>query len=213
MAAGNQRSSQRLRLAKPLLGMLGSDNVLILDIGMGGALIEHHGPLAATPPVRLLFRWKTEDVEFTATPQKSEVIRGDGAASISHTEISFLAPVGNSEGALGDMMATLVGEVLAAQRLNASGDRTDGGDFLSTLGNARRSRSRGYVTYRLDGDGNWMRSSTRSPQQPDNGFTVAQYEDDEDLRVLCRAWEMGDAEARQLIRLVAEMSARTVRKV
>ena len=213
MAADGQRGFQRLRLAKPILGMLNSDNVLLLDIGMSGALIEHHGLLDIHNPVRLLFRWKNEDVEFQGEALASEIIRGDGPSSISHTELAFLKPVGNSERALGDMMATLIGEVLVAQRLNASGERTDRGDFLSTLGAARRSRSRGYVTYRLDAQGNWTRSSTRSPQQPENGFTVAQYEDDEDLRVLCRAWDIGDDEARQLIHLLAEMSARTVRKV
>ena len=196
-----------------MLAMLGSDNVLILDIGVGGALIEHHGLLAIHNPVRLLFRWKSDDVEFHGEALASEIIRGDGPSSVSHTEIAFLKPVGNSERALGDMMATLIGDVLAAQRVNASGERTDGGDFLSTLGAARRSRSRGYVTYRLDEHGNWTRSSTRSPQQPENGFTVAQYEDDEDLRVLCQAWDIGDDQARQLIHLLAEMSARTVRKV
>ena len=213
MAAGKQKAFQRLRLTKPLMGMLDSDNVLILDIGVGGALIEHHGLLAVSSPVRLLFRWKTHDVEFAGRVLHSEVIRGEGASSISHSEIAFDDPIGSSERSLGDMMATLIGEILAAQRNNASGEWTDSGDFLSSLGAARRSRSRGYVTYRLDEEGNWGRSSTRSPQQPENGFTVAQYEDDEDLRVLCRAWEMGDDEARHLIRLVAEMSARTVRRV
>ena len=213
MVAGDRKGFQRLRLGKPLLGLLNSDNVLILDVGMGGALIEHHGVLAAGRPVRLLFRWKTEDVEFEGELSRSEVIRGDGPSSISHTEVHFLNPIGNSERSLSDMIGTFIGDVLAAQKLNASGERTDGDDFLSTLGGARRSRSRGYVTYQMDGEGNWSRSSTRSPQQPENGFTVAQYEDDDDLRVLCRAWEIGDEEARHLIRLVAEMSSRTVRRV
>lgn len=213
MAARSQRGAQRLRLPKPILGLLNSENVLILDIGLGGALVEHHGLLAIHNPVRLLFRWKNQDVEFEGEAIASEVIRGEGASSISHTEIAFRMQGGDAERALGDMMAGLIAEVLAAQRLNASGERTDGGDFLSTLGGARRSRSRGYVTYRLGADGNWTRSSTRSPQQPEDGFTVAQYEADEDLRVLCRTWELGDDEARRMIRLVAEMSARTVRKV
>ncbi len=212
MAGGDQKEFQRLRLSKPILGLLNADNVLILDIGVGAAVVEHHGVLASGAPVRLLFRWKTEDVEFEGEAARSEVIRGDGSASISHTEIRFLKPIGNSERALGNMMGSLIGEVLAAQRVNASGDRDDGGDFLSTLGGARRSRSRGYVSYRIE-EGKWSRSSTRSPQQPENGFTVAQYEDDDDLRVLCRAWESGDDEARHLIRMLAEMSARTVRKV
>ena len=50
------------------------------------------------------------------------------------------------------------------------------------------------------------------PTQPLNGFTVAAYEDEQELQALCRAWEVADSEGRRLIRLVAELSARTVKK-
>jgi hypothetical protein len=53
---------------------------------------------------------------------------------------------------------------------------------------------------------------TDSPEQPNNGFTVAAYEDDEELESLCQAYEIADEEGRRLIQLVAELSARTVKK-
>jgi hypothetical protein len=213
MTEPNRREYQRLRLAKPLLGMLNSENVLILDIGLGGALVEHHGILARGRKVRLLYRWRGHDVEFSAEVARSEITRGDDAGAVSHTGLHFLEPFGDSERLLGDMMASLIGDILVAQRLNASGEREDGLDPLSEIGGARRSRARGYVMYRLGEEGNWLKTMTRSPQQPRDGFTVAQYEDESDLLVLCRAWEVGDAQSRNLIRLLAEMSVRTVKKV
>ena len=53
---------------------------------------------------------------------------------------------------------------------------------------------------------------TDSPEQPSNGFTVAGYEDDEELESLCQAYQIADEEGRRLIKLVAELSARTVKK-
>jgi len=70
-------------------------------------------------------------------------------------------------------------------RANASGDR--GGEaFLATIGDARRTRSHGYVTYRLR-DGIWTREATTSAQQPSDGFTVGAFEDDHEARRFAEA--------------------------
>jgi len=108
-------------------------------------------------------------------------------------------------------MATFVGKVLAAQKANATGTVDVAGDaILGQLGEARRLRSRGYVSYRLQNH-SWWRVPTDSPEQPPDGFTVAAYEDEEELETLCRTYEQTDEEGRRLIRLVAELSAMSVR--
>jgi hypothetical protein len=66
------------------------------------------------------------------------------------------------------------------------------------------------MSYRYDGKA-WSRSRTNSPSQPPNGFTVAGYEDEEELEVLCRTYERADAAGRQMIRVIAELSAMTVK--
>jgi hypothetical protein len=108
-------------------------------------------------------------------------------------------------------MATFVGKMLAAQKANAGATETAASATLVDLGGARRSRTPGYLTYRLSGN-TWSREMSDTPTQPLNGFTVAAYEDEDELESLCRAWETADAEGRRLIRLVAELSARTVKK-
>jgi hypothetical protein len=82
---------------------------------------------------------------------------------------------------------------------------------LYQLGQARRTRSRGYLAYLWDGE-SWICRHTQLGEQPRNGFTVAGHEDEEELEMLCRAYETGDDEARRLIRLVAELSVRSVTK-
>src|SRR5437867_367005 len=209
MAPNDRREFQRLRLAKPILALLNGQNALILDIGLGGAYVEHYGEHKTGDSQRLLFRWKGEDVDFMAEIARSVVVRKTANALVSHSGLRFVQAVGKSEALLNDMIATFVGKILAAQKANAGA--TQPSEALVDLGGARRSRTRGYVTYRLQ-NGTWSRELSDTPTQPLNGFTVAAYEEDEELESLCRTWEAADSEGRRLIRLVAELSARTVKK-
>lgn len=209
--ASDRREFQRLRLGKPILALLQDQNALILDVGIGGALVEHYGATGRGQRFRLLFRWKAEDVEFVCEVRRTAVVRGSGDTAVSHTGMQLVEAVGESEARLQDMMATFVGRVLAAQKMNASGGGESSDATLAQLGAARRARSRGYLMYRYLA-GKWSCDATDLPQQPEHGFTVAAYEDEEELETLCRAWEIADEEGRRLIRLVAELSARSMRR-
>lgn len=209
MVASDRREFQRLRLAKPILALMDGQNALILDIGVGGAYIEHYGALPEGARFKLLFRWQRNDVEFLCEARRSRVVRtgGDQMSVVSHTGVRFLEATGDADARLNDMMATFVGRVLAAQRANASGK--DDGESLSLtqLGGARRARSRGWVSFRLV-NGLWRRELAAAPTQPPDGFTVAAYEDDDEVATLCETYEAADEEGRRLIRLLAELSAR-----
>lgn len=210
MVGIDRRDFQRLRLAKPILGLLDGQNALILDIGISGAFVEHYGETNGGDRFTLLFRWKGTNVEFVAEVAHTVILRKTGNTSVSHTGLRFVQAMGDAEKRLNDMVATFVGKVLAAQKANAGATRPSDSALID-LGGARRSRTRGFLTYRFH-DGTWSRALTESPAQPNNGFTVAGYEDDEELESLCRAYEIADEEGRRLIQLVAELSARTVKK-
>ena len=210
MSSKDRREFQRLRLAKPLLALLDGQNALILDIGISGAFIEHYGQREAGDRMRLLFRWKGIDVNFTAEVAHTTVVRKTANALVSHSGVRFVEAHHDAEARLNDMMATLVGKMLAAQKANAGATETAVSSALTDMGGARRSRTRGYITYRVQ-DGAWTREFSDTPTQPLNGFTVAAYEDEQELESLCQAWDTADSEGRRLIRLVAELSARTVK--
>ena len=207
----DRREFQRLSLAKPILALFDGQNALILDIGVGGALIEHYGEPKSGDRMRLLFRWKAIDTEFVAEIVRTTIVRRTPNAVVSHSGVRFEQSIGDAESRLNDMMATFVGKMLAAQKANAGATETAASATLVDLGGARRARTPGYITYRLDGT-TWSRELSDLPTQPLNGFTVAAYEDEDELESLCRAWETADMESRRLIRLVAELSARTVKK-
>lgn len=213
MQPHERREFQRLRLANPILASMDGANALILDIGMAGAFVEHYGTVEPGRQFRLSFRWHGEDVEFRCEVVRTAVVRqpaGDGKSALSHTGVHFLESVGDSAARLGDLIATSVGRILAAQRANAAGDENHatGAAVLAGLGGARRKRTHGFVSYRLKGD-SWWRVPTDSPRQPEDGFTVAAWEDEAELATLCRTYEQADDEGRRLIRLVAELSVRT----
>src|ERR1700686_2309958 len=123
MTSTARRESQPLPPPKPILSQFGDDNALILDIGVGGALLEHHGRAESWEQRQLKFRWKGEEVDFTVEVIRSRIVRELAAMQTvtSHTGVRFLGASRAAAEHLNDMMATFVGRVLAAQRANASG--------------------------------------------------------------------------------------------
>lgn len=211
----DRREFQRLKLSKPILGTIRSSNALILDVGLAGAFLEHYGTAEPGERFTLTFRWQGNDVQFVCEVARSLVVRdpgGDGKSLVSHTGVRFAEAIGDAQAQLQDLITTFVGRILTAQKANASGElgESAGATILARLGEARRMRSRGYVSYHLKGD-TWWKAPTESSKQPPDGFTVCAHEDDDDLDALCRTYEAADEEGRHMIRLVAELSVRQER--
>jgi hypothetical protein len=214
MAAPDRRRFQRLKLAKPILAGLSGENALILDIGVGGAFIEHYGEAKPGQKWTLSFKWSGKDIVYTTQVARTTVIKpaAKGAPAVSQSGIDFLDGRPGSDELLKDMMATFVGRVLAAQHANATSTQTDESSaVLYQLGQARRLRTKGYLAHLWDGKA-WTVRRTELAMQPKNGFTVAAWEDEDELQQLCRTYEIADDEGRKLIRLVAELSVHSPQK-
>lgn len=189
-------------------------SALVLDIGMSGAFVEHYGAAMSGDRLDLSFRWKGEEITFHCQVRRTKVIRAGGDeehGNVSHTGMEFVDLDAASLSRLLDMMETFVERILAAQKANASADASQTGSILFQLGQARRSRTSGYVTYFWNGS-SWTSAASNTPNQPVNGFTVAAHEDEEDLLLLCRTYETADVEGRNLIKLIAELSVHSARK-
>ncbi len=205
----DRREFQRLRLLKPILGTINGQGALILDIGVGGAFIEHYGQASPGDQFRLGFLFEGESVEFVCEVRRSFVVRlASDESKVSHTGARFVQAVGNSQALLEKLMVFFIGHILEAQRANARGERSlsHGETILARLGDAQRMRARGCVTHSF-AEGEWTASRVDSPNQPDDGFTVAAYEDEDEIKLLRRAYETADDEGRRLIRLIADLSA------
>lgn len=205
-----RREFQRLRLSKPILATMGSSNALVLDVGVAGAFLEHYGTAEPGETLELSWRWQGEEIAFRCEVAHSTIVRkpgGDGESTVSHTGVRFTTPVGESSDRLQQMIVSYIGTIFNAQKANASGTGRDsaGANILARLGEARRMRSRGYISFHLK-DHTWWRVPTTSSSQPVDGFTIGPYEDEEEIEVLCRTYEQADEEGRGLIRMIAELS-------
>ena len=210
MLRDDRREFQRLKLSKPILATMGASNALILDIGLAGVFLEHFGTAEAGEQFPLTFRWQGEDVTFQCEVVRSTVVRlpaGDGKSIASHTGARFVDAEGQGRARLQDLITTFVGRILDAQKANAAGENAEsaGATVLARLGEARRMRSRGFISYHYD-EKNWSRVPGNTPVQPPDGFTVGDFEDPDELESLCRTSEEPDDEGRNLIRMVAELS-------
>jgi hypothetical protein len=209
-----RREHQRLRLARPILATLdqasAQGNALILDLGMTGAFLEHYGEPRPGTRCHLSFRWYGEEVTYLSEIVHTAVVRqrgGNGLQALSHTGVYFLEPVGDSAARLQELMTSFVSRVFEAQRANAAGDPSTSAAILAGLGAARRKRTPGFVTCRLE-DGRWVRTASDTPRQPENGFTLPAWEEESELDTLCRTYETADADGRSLVRTLAELSVR-----
>lgn len=206
----DRRDTHRLRLDKPILGRIGNQGALLLDLGAGGVLLEHYGTFERGATFELTFPGPAGEVAYVCVVAHSKVVRtaSDGS-QVSHTGASLEEPIGDSARRLQELMASFVVRILAAQRANAQGAPMLG-DTLLDLGGARRSRAHGYLRYTFI-DGVWSSEPSASPKQPPDGFTVGAQEDEEEIRLLCEAYTAANVEGRALIRVLAEMSARAAR--
>ena len=211
MEQDDRREFQRLRLSKPILANMRSSNALLLDVGLGGAFVEHYDPVEAGERFRLSFVWQGAEIQFLSEVRRTDVVRKatGGERAVSHTGVEFIEPVGDSLRLLRDMIGTLVGRLLVAQKANAAaeGKESAGATILAQLGDARRSRSRGYIVWRFK-DGEWSSARTTSAKQPLDGFTVGAHEEDDEVESLRSTYEAADEDGRKFLRLMAELSAR-----
>jgi hypothetical protein len=191
-----RREYQRLHLTKTLDGWFGDFAIRLLDVSAAGALIETDDEIPVGARALLRFFWRDEEVEITA-----ETARGDdNRAGLKFVEESEV---------LLRLIALSATEVLRAQQANAEGQRELNvvGEETLTAASAGIRAHTGYLAYTFE-DNAWHRRGTSLADQPSNGFTVSANESQEQIDLLCRTYEAGDAESRRMTRLLAEISAR-----
>lgn len=219
---GKKRRVERIRVGLPLRGRVAGADVILLDLSFMGCRIEHTTPFRVGSKVRLSISWSGRAIDLECYVVRCALdTRAARHDSTTHYQsgLLFEQGVGDSSSVLREIIVTQVIEALEEQKANAHGDlpkwlrpdsnwRGDGGTGeapFTSLPYLRIARERGYVTYVM-GDGGWIKKRTREPEQPEEGFTVWAYEDEDELERLTRVYERSNAETRSLIRLCAELS-------
>lgn len=203
-----RREYQRIKLDLPLGGRFGPTNVLILDVGLGGALLEHHAPITLSEKRKLTFLWDGHELAFNAELVQTNLSRLADSERVFASNLHFLDGIGDSDRQLRRMIGAQVAQALDLQKANARGLGTEsiGDATVSRLITVRTEAPRQYISCRLSGS-QWKRTPTQKTTQPPDGFTVSASEADVDL--LCRTYQASDQEGRRLIRALAELSLST----
>jgi hypothetical protein len=224
------RRVQRIHLARPLIARLGTNQVVLVDVSMLGARIEHHTPLSTGQQNRLVFDWDEELISVDCLIVRSRLERfsvGADGLTVYHSGLEFLDATTQTKAALKKMIERFITRALDEQKLNARGvlpqtvenmpifryggmltanpseiAEAVGGSALPT---SRMAKETGYICFQLE-NRNWRKKRTHDPGQPAEGFTVSATEDQAQIELLCQAYESSDPDGRKMIQLFAQLS-------
>ena len=189
-----RRAHQRLTLVEPLDGWFGDFAVRLIDVSASGAQIEHDEPIPDDARALLRFYWRGQEVEILAETART--------IQSNRVGVKFL----EDNDTLRTLLASSAADVLRAIEANARGDRGQNIVGDETLTSAWRRPASGFVQWTFDDERGWRAVASDGPDQPENGFTISAAEEDDQVEILCRTYESGDAEARRLTRMFAELS-------
>jgi hypothetical protein len=228
MDSPRTRRVERVHLAQPLMARLGSTQVILVDLSVLGARVEHHVPLIAGAYSQLTFRWEDMPLGIDCRIVRSRLERfsaGADGMTIYHSGLEFENVPAETRARVKRMLAGFIMRALEEQKLNARGvlpehdvsrmpifryggqltanDKHLEGSALMPM--SRVAKETGYICYAFENAG-WRRKRTHDPGQPMEGFTISANEDHAQVELLCEAYRKSDRDGRRLIQLCAQLS-------
>ena len=230
-----RRQGERLRLSESVVARLGTAGVVLVDLSDFGARIEHYERLKVGQQRILRLDWKDVHATINCKVVSSTVHRfatGDDGLTVFRSGLFFTDERERREPIRKLVNATRA-TTLAEQVANAKGFAPPGrgempifrsGALSSNrfdvkvseankhlLPNRRLVHETGYIRFSLQ-RGRWIKIWTLDPTQPEEGFTVSADEAVDQVDLLCEQYKRGDAEGRELIRLLARTSLEELEK-
>lgn len=225
------RRVQRVHLSLPVTGRFGANAVVVVDISVLGARIEHHTPLgtATGGDGNLAFVLEDEQISVDCRVVRSRLERfsvGADGLTVYHSGLEFLDPEYATRAKLKQIIGRFIARALEEQKANARGvvptsvekmpifrhgqlteNRGDVAEAFgsSVLPTARLAKEAGYICLQLEKN-RWKKKRTPDPGQPVDGFTVSATEDQSQIQMLCEAYEKSDHDGRKMIQLFAQLS-------
>ncbi len=233
MATGAERRRKtRIALTRGLLARLGNTSAIILDITDGGARIEHFNHLAVHRSAPFRFEWQDKQVETTAVVRSCRIHRfaaDEGGTNVYQSGLQFTEYLADAASVLKEMVSTIVARSLAEQVANARGlgpiiesesnmpvfrsgvvtakglepNQTGAGRLIPTTDVVV---DRGYIRCTFVGGLRFEKKWSRTPEQPEEGFTLSANEPPELIDQLCESYLKGDDDQRKLIVALAQIS-------
>jgi hypothetical protein len=228
MDSPRTRRVQRVHLAQPLIARLGATQVVLVDLSVLGARVEHHVPLIAGAYSQLSFRWEDRLIAIDCRIVRSRLERfsaGADGMTVYHSGLEFEGVNPEARKRLKELIGGFITRALEEQKLNARGVLPEhdvshmpifrfGGQLTANdkqlsgsalFPTARVAKETGFICYTLENN-SWRRKRTHDPGQPMEGFTISANEDHGQAELLCQAYHRSDRDTRHLIQLCAQLS-------
>lgn len=205
-------------------------SVVLIDISIHGARVEHNIQVNTGFEGHLTFEWEGRSLRLDARVVRTKLERmstGSDALTVYHSGLFFQKSSVESERVLREMITWYITRAMEEQKANARGDLppsvehmpifragvlsanrsdvTESMELNALLPTARIVKEGSYICCRLVRN-QWKQTRTTDPGQPEDGFTVSSAEDVAQIKTLCDTYEGSDVEGRRLIRVLAEMS-------
>ena len=191
-----QRQSPRVILRNPRHGLFGEDEVLVLEMGLGGAKFEHSGRFDVGRADTFTCGPLT-----TAGQVRHSVLLPAKTGVIYHSGIAFTN--------LGERERDLLLELLVheAEQQVHEWESNLRGEAPARHAKPRRQSAvtTRFLCLRYTNQG-WIRTITADPNQPVDGITIVEGTPDEEMAILRRSYERADTETREFMRQVAMLT-------
>lgn len=212
------------------MAKLGTASVVLVDISVLGARVEHHMPMQAGARAKVSFTWDDEEISSDCRIVRSRLERfsvGADGLTVYHSGLEFEDMRADTKLLLKTIIGRFISRALEEQKLNARGVMPEHdvhkmpifrhgqltanpNDIAQAAGSVslpttRIAKESGYICYHLENN-TWRKKRTHDPGQPVEGFTISATEDQEQADLLCEAYKTSDREGRKMIQLFAQLS-------
>lgn len=200
----DRRRAERVHLEEPIDAHVDVDDVVIIEVGLLGAKIEHNEPLPHDAS-RLSFFWRGEEITYEIRVAHTDDFDSTLGGKLFRSGLEFISPVGKSDHTLREMLVVQVQRLIETQKANARGERSDDGVMFVRQEVTDATPESQYIVLRYI-DNKWERFTSSSSQQPKDGLTVSASLPDQEVEMLMEQFAKADATQRHLLKAMAEAS-------
>ena len=191
------RQSPRVLLREPIEARFDDAHVLIVELGLGGAKIEHDQRMDIGRRGRL----RCDELEVVTGQVCHSALLPAGNGVVYHTGLQFttVSP------ALRQQLMTLLRAEADKQMKQWESNLMGGGSAWQPQWGRKSAVVHRFLCMKLTNAG-WEKNATSDPNQPLDGVTIPGDTSEEELGILCQTYERADLETRELMRRMATVS-------
>lgn len=192
-----QRKTPRVALREPRPGRFGEEDVRVLELGLGGAKLEH----ASRFDVHRAAAFTCGPLHTDAIVRHSVVVPAQSGV-VYHTGIAFTAPAPEVQPLLLDLLIEEARAQVAERQAGARGEPPLRPPRKPPQASAVGQR---FLCLRHARQG-WMRVITADPNQPVDGITIPDGTAEEEIDLLRKTYERAGDATRELMRRMATVA-------